>query len=85
MMMKYLSKFISIKLIFIIRLYQLILSPILKTNCRYLPSCSEYSIIALKEYGFMKGIYYSILRIFKCHPFGGSGYDPVPKKNKEEI
>tara|TARA_B100000029_G_scaffold110214_5_gene101998 strand:+ start:2053 stop:2202 length:150 start_codon:yes stop_codon:yes gene_type:complete len=47
-----------------------------------MPTCSEYSIIALKEYGVIKGVYYSIFRIFKCHPFGGSGYDPVPKKKR---
>ena len=61
------------------------LSPILKANCRYLPSCSEYSIIAFKKYGLVKGFYYSLKRILKCHPFGGSGYDPVPKKIDKEI
>ena len=60
-------------------------SPILKTNCRYLPTCSEYSIISLKEYGIIKGLYLAIKRIFSCHPYGGDGYDPVPKKIRKEL
>ena len=68
----------------IIKIYQLVFSPILKQNCRYLPTCSEYSIKSFEEYGFFKGLYYSFKRILKCHPFGDHGYDPVPKKiNKE--
>ena len=85
MILRYLSKIILFQLIFLIKIYQILLSPILKTNCRYMPTCSEYSIIALKEYGVIKGVYYSIFRIFKCHPFGGSGYDPVPKKQERDL
>ena len=68
-----------------IRFYQWFLSPILKTNCRYLPTCSEYSILSIKEYGIIKGLYLAFKRIFSCHPYGGQGYDPVPKKIREEI
>ena len=52
----------------------------MKSNCRHLPTCSEYAIIALKEHGSIKGIYYSIKRLLSCNPFGSHGYDPVPKK-----
>ena len=84
MIKKTLNNFLITLLIFIIKAYQFFLSPILKANCRYLPTCSEYSINALKEYGLGKGVYYSLKRILKCHPFGGHGYDPVPNKiNKE--
>ena len=66
--------------ILVIKLYQWIISPILKTNCRYLPTCSEYAVLSLKEYGIIKGLYLAFKRIFSCHPYGGEGYDPVPKK-----
>ena len=80
MIFKNLNKFLIVSPIILIKTYQLILSPLIKTNCRYLPTCSEYSILALKEHGFLKGLYYSTKRILKCHPFGGHGYDPIPKK-----
>ena len=50
-----------------------------------MPTCSEYSMTALKEYGTVKGVYLSVKRILRCHPFGGYGCDPVPKKNNTEI
>ena len=81
-----LLRFIAIlPFIIIIKIYSLFISPILKTNCRYLPTCSEYSLESLKEYGLIQGIYLSVKRISHCHPFGGHGYDPVPKKMKEKI
>ena len=80
MIIKFLNKIVTNLLILTIRIYQLTLSPFLKPNCRYLPSCSEYSIAALKEHGLIVGLFYSAKRIFSCHPFGGHGYDPVPKK-----
>lgn len=61
-----------------IRFYQLAISPYLAPRCRFLPTCSEYSIEAIKKYGAVKGGYLSIKRICRCHPFGGSGFDPVP-------
>ena len=76
------SKYISLPLIIIIRLYQLLISPILGQNCRYLPTCSEYSIKALKEHGLFKGSTLSVKRISKCHPWGAHGFDPVPKKSE---
>ena len=80
MILKYLNTIATYLLILLIKIYQLLLSPLLKSNCRYLPTCSEYAITALKEHGLFIGIYYSIKRIFSCHPLGGNGYDPVPKK-----
>ena len=71
--------------IFVIKSYQWFVSPILKTNCRYLPTCSEYAVLSLKEHGIMKGLYLTFKRIFSCHPYGGEGYNPVPKKIRKEI
>lgn len=61
-----------------IKLYQYSISPLLPGACRYVPTCSEYSIQALKKHGPLRGSYYAIKRIFSCHPWGGHGYDPVP-------
>tara|TARA_B100001029_G_scaffold179845_1_gene191573 strand:+ start:4405 stop:4623 length:219 start_codon:yes stop_codon:yes gene_type:complete len=71
-------RFFVIIIVKIIQLYQLIISPLIGSNCRYTPSCSTYSIEALKKHGLMKGGKLSIKRILSCHPFGKSGYDPVP-------
>lgn len=61
-----------------IRVYQRLISPLLPPTCRYTPTCSEYSIQALKKYGPFKGSWLAIKRIVSCHPWGGHGYDPVP-------
>ena len=57
--------------------YQYLVSPLLGQNCRYTPTCSEYSIQAIEKYGIFKGLWLSIKRISKCHPLGGSGHDPL--------
>lgn len=62
-----------------VKFYRLALSPILPPSCRFTPTCSEYSIIALKRFGLIKGAYLSIRRIVRCHPGGDYGYDPVPE------
>jgi len=62
----------------LIRFYQYSISPLLGPACRYTPSCSEYSIQALKKHGIFKGGYLAIKRIASCHPWGGHGHDPVP-------
>ena len=68
-------------LISLIKLYQLVLSPVLGNNCRYLPTCSQYFIDSLIEFGFLKGCVLGTKRILSCHPMGGgSGFDPVKKK-----
>ena len=63
------------------------ISPLLGHSCRYLPTCSEYSIDAFKEYGFFKGLNMSVKRILSCHPIkflgGGEGFDPVKKEIKD--
>ena len=64
--------------IIVIKLYQFFISPFLGLNCRFNPTCSNYAINALKKHGLIIGLYYSILRISKCHPWGDSGHDPVP-------
>ena len=73
-------------LIKIIKGYKFLISPLLGNSCRYLPTCSEYSIEALKNYGFFKGAYMGVKRILSCHPIkflgGGEGFDPVNKKIK---
>ena len=71
MIMKYLF-------LFIIRLYQLFLSPFLPNACRYDPTCSEYAKQALLKHGFWKGGALTVKRISRCHPWGGHGHDPVP-------
>jgi putative membrane protein insertion efficiency factor len=64
-------------LILLIRLYKYILSPVLPMSCRFTPTCSEYSINAIKKYGSFRGLYLSLRRILRCHPFHPGGYDPV--------
>ena len=73
-------------LITIIKSYKYFISPLFGNSCRYLPTCSEYSIDALKEFGLIKGIYMGMKRILSCHPIkflgGGDGFDPVKKQMK---
>ena len=66
--------------VFLIKIYQFLISPIIGKNCRFNPTCSNYALEALRKHGLILGMYYSIIRISKCHPWGGSGHDPVPSK-----
>ena len=79
-------KIISNILICLINIYKMIISPYLTPSCRYLPTCSEYTIECLKTYGLIKGISKSTKRILSCHPIkilgGGEGFDPVDKELK---
>ena len=70
-------------LIFLVKIYQWFISPILPASCRYTPTCSHYMIEALKVWGPIKGTFLGIKRIASCHPRGGHGYDPVPEKKNE--
>ena len=78
-------KLINYILISIIKTYKFLISPILGQNCRFLPTCSEYFIESLKEYGLIKGFFKGTKRVLSCHPIkflgGGEGFEPV-KKNK---
>ncbi len=65
-------------LLALIKLYQYALSPLLGPRCRYTPSCSQYAAEAIGKYGPAKGGWLATKRICRCHPWGGSGYDPVP-------
>ncbi len=76
--MKGILQIISLPLIGLIRLYQWIFSPWLGPKCRFTPSCSQYAIEAFSKYGLIKGGWMAIRRISRCHPWGGSGHDPVP-------
>ena len=74
-----LASILSLPFIALIKIYQWIISPWLGANkCRYTPTCSHYAVEALKKHGVFKGLWLAIKRISKCHPWGGSGYDPVP-------
>lgn len=71
-------KLLSAPFIMLVRFYQACISPLKPGCCRFTPTCSQYAIEALQKYGPVKGLWLSIKRIIRCHPWGGSGYDPVP-------
>ena len=77
---------LNLILIKLIKVYKYLVSPLLGNSCRYLPTCSEYSIEALKKFGLIKGLILSFKRILSCHPIkflgGGEGFDPINKKTK---
>lgn len=62
----------------LIRVYQLLLSPLLGASCRFTPTCSQYGIQAIRKHGPFKGGWLTLKRLGRCHPWGGHGYDPVP-------
>ncbi|MFK5953101.1 MAG: membrane protein insertion efficiency factor YidD [Desulfobacterium sp.] len=65
-------------LLFFIKVYQLLISPLTGPTCRFYPSCSEYAFEAVKKHGSLKGVFLAVKRILKCHPFHPGGFDPVP-------
>ena len=71
-------------LILPIRFYQMVISPLFPGVCRYRPTCSEYMIEAIEVHGIIKGLYLGSKRILRCHPWGKSGYDPVPSKENTD-
>ena len=77
-MLEALGKLLAWPLLALVWLYRYTISPFLGNNCRYQPTCSEYAIEALREHGAFRGTWLAAKRISKCHPWGGSGYDPVP-------
>ena len=78
-----LNKVATFPLLVLIRGYQLIISPLLGSNCRFMPTCSEYAMESLRSHGLIRGCYLTIKRVGKCHPWGGHGYDPIPTKKVE--
>ncbi|MBP6577733.1 MAG: membrane protein insertion efficiency factor YidD [Chryseobacterium sp.] len=75
-----LNKILTFPIVVLIKFYQLAISPFLGKNCRYEPTCSHYTLEALKVHGLIKGSWIAMKRIASCHPWGGEGYDPVPPK-----
>ena len=73
-----LKKGLKVGVILLIRCYQKVVSPWTPASCRYSPTCSSYSVEAFQKHGLWKGFVLTIKRIGSCHPWGGSGYDPVP-------
>ena len=65
-------------LMIIIRVYKVVLSPVLPPSCRFTPTCSTYALEALRRHGLRRGVVLAVRRILKCHPLGGGGFDPVP-------
>ena len=84
--MKFLSRLIRNLFRLSIRLYQLVISPMFPHSCRYLPACSQYANDAIYQYGLLRGGWLAIKRLSRCHPWGGSGYDPVNySKNSSQM
>ena len=77
-MLDAISRLLAWPLLLLVQLYRYTLSPLLGVNCRYTPTCSAYAIEALKKHGAFRGTWLAAKRIGRCHPWGGSGYDPVP-------
>lgn len=72
------KRILSLPFILLIRAYQRIVSPWMGPKCRFTPTCSEYGVEAFEKHGPLKGFWLTLKRIGKCHPWGPSGYDPVP-------
>ena len=77
-----LKKIIGFPVIFIVKIYQYLISPIFPPTCRFTPTCSNYMIEAIEKRGILKGFYLGVKRILSCHPWGGHGHDPVPPKKQ---
>ena len=76
--MKILLKILAFPFIALIKIYQWVISPLLGPKCRFTPTCSQYGLESFQKYGAIKGLWLTARRVAKCHPWGGSGYDPVP-------
>ncbi|MDE5612771.1 MAG: membrane protein insertion efficiency factor YidD [Odoribacter sp.] len=76
--MRYLKQLFGRLLVLLVKFYQYGISPLKPPTCRYVPTCSQYALEAIRKYGPFKGSWLAIKRLLRCHPWGGSGYDPVP-------
>lgn len=82
--MKVLIKVLEFIVIIPIKLYQWLISPLMGKTCRFEPTCSWYMLLAIKEWGPIKGVWLGLKRISRCHPWGGHGDDPVPLRRQRE-
>ncbi|MBQ8838495.1 MAG: membrane protein insertion efficiency factor YidD [Bacteroidales bacterium] len=73
-----LRKIATFPFVALIRFYQICISPLKPPSCRFTPTCSQYALEAFRKHGPFKGLFLTVRRILRCHPFGGHGYDPVP-------
>lgn len=78
------QSFVSFLLIGIVKFYKRAISPWLPVACRYKPTCSEYMIEAIQKHGAFRGVILGLKRIVRCHPWGGSGFDPVPEREESK-
>ena len=81
MEIKRLQSILTYPFLLLIKVYQTFISPLTPGSCRYIPTCSQYAKEALQIHGLWKGGKLAVVRIFSCHPWGNSGYDPVPRKD----
>ncbi len=72
------KKIVIYPFVLLIRIYQYTISPFFPNSCRFTPTCSQYGIEAFQKHGVFKGFWLTLKRVLRCHPWGGSGYDPVP-------
>lgn len=84
-MVRAFGRLLAWPLLGLVALYRLLISPWLGNNCRFEPSCSAYAMEALRTHGAFRGTWLAVRRIGRCHPWGGSGYDPVPEKEKDPV
>jgi uncharacterized protein len=78
------KKILIAPFIFLVKVYQTLISPLTPASCRHQPTCSHYTVEALQKHGLLRGGKLAIKRIFSCHPWGKSGYDPVPEKDEKK-
>ena len=78
------SRVLAACLLVVVRTYRTLVSPLLGARCRFQPTCSAYAEESLKRYGGVKGGWLAVKRIARCHPWGGSGYDPLPERVEQE-
>ena len=79
-----LSRLLALPLLLLVQIYRFSISPLLGVNCRFEPTCSSYAIEALRKHGAFRGSMLAVKRIARCHPWGSSGYDPVPGQDSDK-